>query len=65
MEKTTIRSLLDFQFVSDPGFSPRGDLAAFILRKTREEGKRDTAGLFLLERERKGGKRISVLGQRA
>ena len=32
MEKTEIRSLLEFQFVSNPGFSPDGRLAAYVVQ---------------------------------
>ncbi len=62
MEKTTIRSLLDFQFVSDPGFSPRGDLAAFIVRRPDEEKNRYSADLYLLETERKAVRRLTARG---
>ena len=62
MEKTTIRSLLDFQFVSNPRFSPDGRLAAFAVQKASEAENGYQTDLYLLDIETKKIRRLTAGG---
>ena len=62
MEKTEIRSLLEFQFVSNPGFSPDGRLAAYVVQHAEEEENRYKGDLYILDVDRQETYRLTTHG---
>ena len=62
MEKTMIRSLMDFYFVSDPRFSPDGNSAAFVVRRPDEEKNAYPGDLYLLDTETRKSRRMTSRG---
>ncbi|MBQ7916991.1 MAG: PD40 domain-containing protein, partial [Firmicutes bacterium] len=62
MEQTTIRSLLDFQYVSNPRFSPDGKTAAFVVQHPLEEENKYKGDLYLLDVESKSVKQLTTHG---
>lgn len=62
MEKTMIRSLMDFRFVSDPRFSPDGSCAAFVVRRPDEEKNGYPGDLYLLDIRTRKSRRMTSRG---
>ena len=49
MNKIEINSFLDFRYLSAPGFSPDGRLAAFIVQTASLEDNKYNGDLYLLD----------------
>ena len=62
MEKTMIRSLFDFQYVSNPQFSPDGTVAAFVVQHAVEEENKYKSDLYLLDVQSQKIKQLTTHG---
>lgn len=62
MKKIEINSFLDFRFVSAPGFSPDGKLAAFVVQQANLEDNNYQGDLYILDVETKKSRRLTAAG---
>ena len=62
MKKIEINSFLDFQYVSNPGFSPDGKLAAFVVQNASLEDNHYKGDLYILDVESKKVRRLTASG---
>lgn len=62
MKRIEIDSFLDFHFVSDPGFSPDGRLAAFVVQQANIEDNGYRGDLYILDVETKQTRRLTAAG---
>ena len=62
MKKIEINSFLDFKYVSNPGFSPDGKLAAFVVQTASLEDNKYNGDLYVLEVESKKVRRLTAAG---
>lgn len=62
MEKITINSFLDFQYVSAPYFSPCGKYAAFIVQQASLEDNKYCGDIWLLDTETQAVRRLTASG---
>ena len=62
MKKITADSFLQFRFVSDPGFSPDGSKAAFVVQTPALRSNSYKSNLWLLDVKTKGLTQLTALG---
>ena len=62
MKQIQINSFLDFQFVSAPGFSPDGTLAAFVVQTADLSDNKYKGDLYLLDVAAKTTRRLTAAG---
>ena len=62
MKQIQINSFLDFQFVSAPGFSPDGTLAAFVVQTADLSDNKYKSDLYLLDVAAKTTRRLTAAG---
>ena len=62
MKKIEIDSFLDFQFVSNPKFSPDGSMAAFVVSQALKEENKYTYDLWIFETATKAIRRLTTRG---
>ncbi len=62
MKKIEINSFLDFKFVSNPGFSPCGKYAAYIVQTADVEDNNYKGDIYLLDVETKKSRRLTAAG---
>ena len=62
MKKIEINSFLDFKYVSNPGFSPDGKLAAFVVQTASLEDNKYYGDLYVLDVETKKVRRLTAAG---
>ena len=62
MKKITADSFLQFRFVSDPGFSPDGSKAAFVVQTPALRANSYKSDLWLLDVKTKGLTQLTALG---
>ncbi|MBQ4088287.1 MAG: S9 family peptidase [Clostridia bacterium] len=62
MKKIEINDFLDFKFVSNPGFSPDGKLAAYIVQNAVLEDNKYVGDIYILDVETKKSRRLTAAG---
>ena len=62
MKKIEINSFLDFKYVSNPGFSPDGKLAAFVVQTASLEDNKYNGDIYVLDVESKKVRRLTAAG---
>lgn len=62
MKKIEINDFLDFKFVSNPGFSPDGQLAAFIVQTASLEDNKYNGDIYILDVTAKKHRRLTASG---
>ncbi len=61
-KKIEVNSFLDFKFVSNPGFSPDGTMAAFVVQYADLKDNNYKGDLYILEIETKKVRRLTSMG---
>lgn len=62
MKKIEIRDFLDFKYVSNPGFSPDGKCAAFIVQTASLEDNQYKGDIYILDIDTKKSRRLTAAG---
>ena len=62
MKKIEINSFLDFKFVSNPGFSPDGKLAAYVVQNAVLDDNKYVGDIYILDVETKKSRRLTAAG---
>jgi len=62
MKKIEINDFLNFKYVSDPGFSPDGRYAAFVVRTALQEENKYESDIYLLDVQSKVCRRLTAGG---
>ena len=62
MKKIEINDFLDFKYVSAPGFSPDGQLAAFIVQTASLEDNKYNGDIYILDVSAKKTRRLTAAG---
>lgn len=62
MKKIEIKDFLNFKYVSNPGFSPDGKCAAFIVQTASLEENKYNGDIYILDMETKKNRRLTAAG---
>lgn len=62
MKKIEINDFLDFRYVSDPGFSPCGRYAAFIVQTADPEANKYNGDIYIFDMETRKPRRLTAAG---